>query len=159
MSENVNLGSGSINFNTSFKAGVKKTDIMPDEIQIFDKFDKNADGELSQDEINEMLENLGGLAGEHADLKTEETPEAEVPAEVEEQSEEQQETPQSQIKKAFGDSGKISAKVEGSATGLTSKDYNGQVRLPKGMEIHEGEFAIELHEDPFDDLPDIGDMF
>ena len=64
--ENINLGRkgrfGQVNIN-AFKDGVKKTDIEnKDHVKIFDKFDKDKNGVLSEDELQELVNSLGTYA-------------------------------------------------------------------------------------------------
>ena len=64
--ENVDLGIkgrfGNVNINT-FKDGVKKTDLKNAEhIQIFNKFDKDQNGVLSENELQELVNSLGNYA-------------------------------------------------------------------------------------------------
>ena len=53
-------------------------------------------------------------------------------------------TPQDALKNLFGDKRKASVKIDGSATGLSSKPYTGQVILPNGETIEDGAFPENL---------------
>ena len=53
-------------------------------------------------------------------------------------------TPQDALKNLFGDKKKASVKIDGSATGLSSKPYTGQVILPNGETIEDGAFPENL---------------
>lgn len=66
--ENIDLGRkgrfGSVNIN-AFKEGVKKTDLKNAEhIQIFNKFDKDQNGVLSENELQELVNSLGNYTGD-----------------------------------------------------------------------------------------------
>ncbi len=66
MSENVNLGRtgkfGSVNLD-NLKGGVKRSELTNAEhIKVFDKFDKDKNGVLSEDEVQELVNSLGNYA-------------------------------------------------------------------------------------------------
>ncbi len=71
---------------------------------------------------------------------TDETPVAE--GEGVEPEPEAEKTPADKLNDALSE-GKVSAKIDGQATGI-GKDYQGEIRVPKGKTLEEGKFPQEL---------------
>ena len=53
-------------------------------------------------------------------------------------------TPQDILQKAFKD-GKARVTIDGTASGLSSKEYEGEIRLPKGEKLEDGKFPNTLN--------------